>query len=188
MADVSLQRTAKTARKDRRRPFAERQSRQSGRQPGNFPLYRCFFAQIGAKSATVGGGGYDEVQSGHRLHSGRGASLFRLAGREAAAGGTDAGSRRAPEKYPQGNGPGNDAEGLAAGDPQGFRAAAANVFREHAGRKRQKEIAVTNGLRTARLLLREWRDEDGAAFAELSADPAVMRYLVPFADRAAMDA
>jgi RimJ/RimL family protein N-acetyltransferase len=47
---------------------------------------------------------------------------------------------------------------------------------------------VTNELRTARLLLREWRDEDGAAFAELSADPAVMRYLVPFADRAAMDA
>jgi RimJ/RimL family protein N-acetyltransferase len=47
---------------------------------------------------------------------------------------------------------------------------------------------VTNGLRTARLLLREWRDEDGEAFAELCADPAVMRYLVPFADRAAIDA
>jgi RimJ/RimL family protein N-acetyltransferase len=43
-------------------------------------------------------------------------------------------------------------------------------------------------LRTARLVLREWCDEDVAAFAEMSADPAVMRYLVPFADRAAMDA
>jgi RimJ/RimL family protein N-acetyltransferase len=29
------------------------------------------------------------------------------------------------------------------------------------------------------LLLRPWRDEDVAAFAELSADPAVMEYLVP---------
>jgi RimJ/RimL family protein N-acetyltransferase len=47
---------------------------------------------------------------------------------------------------------------------------------------------VTAALRTARLLLRQWRDDDVAAFAELSADPAVMRYLVPFADRAAMDA
>jgi len=47
---------------------------------------------------------------------------------------------------------------------------------------------VTDALRTARLLLRPWRDEDVAAFAELSADSAVMRYLAPFADRAAMDA
>jgi RimJ/RimL family protein N-acetyltransferase len=47
---------------------------------------------------------------------------------------------------------------------------------------------VTGTLRTARLLLRQWRDDDVAAFAELSADPAVMQYLVPFADRAAMDA
>jgi len=43
-------------------------------------------------------------------------------------------------------------------------------------------------LRTARLLLRPWRDADIAAFAELSADPAIMQYLVPFADRTAMDA
>jgi RimJ/RimL family protein N-acetyltransferase len=47
---------------------------------------------------------------------------------------------------------------------------------------------VTTPLRTARLLLRQWHDNDTVAFAELSADPAVMRYLVPFADRAAMDA
>jgi RimJ/RimL family protein N-acetyltransferase len=47
---------------------------------------------------------------------------------------------------------------------------------------------VTDALRTARLLLRQWRDEDGAAFAELSGDTTVMQYLVPFADRAAMDA
>jgi ribosomal-protein-alanine N-acetyltransferase len=39
-------------------------------------------------------------------------------------------------------------------------------------------------LRTARLLLRQWRDEDVAAFAELSADPAVMEYLRPLPDRA----
>jgi RimJ/RimL family protein N-acetyltransferase len=43
-------------------------------------------------------------------------------------------------------------------------------------------------LRTPRLLLREWRDEDAERFAQMSADPAVMRYLVPFADRAAIDA
>ena len=47
---------------------------------------------------------------------------------------------------------------------------------------------MSDTLRTARLLLRQWRDDDVAAFAELSADPAVMRYLVPFADRAAVDA
>ena len=34
-------------------------------------------------------------------------------------------------------------------------------------------------LRTARLLLRQWRDEDEAAFAELSADPVAMEYLLP---------
>jgi RimJ/RimL family protein N-acetyltransferase len=38
---------------------------------------------------------------------------------------------------------------------------------------------MTVALRTARLLLREWRDEDAAAFAAMSADPAVMRYLPP---------
>jgi RimJ/RimL family protein N-acetyltransferase len=47
---------------------------------------------------------------------------------------------------------------------------------------------VTDALRTSRLVLRQWRDDDAAGFAEFSADPAVMQYLVPFADRAAMDA
>ena len=32
-------------------------------------------------------------------------------------------------------------------------------------------------LRTPRLVLRQWQDEDTRAFAELSADPAVMQYL-----------
>jgi RimJ/RimL family protein N-acetyltransferase len=43
-------------------------------------------------------------------------------------------------------------------------------------------------LRTSRLLLRQWRDDDIERFAELSAEPAVMQYLVPFPDRAAMNA
>jgi RimJ/RimL family protein N-acetyltransferase len=38
---------------------------------------------------------------------------------------------------------------------------------------------VTAALRTSRLLLRQWRDDDIAAFAELSADPVVMEYLLP---------
>jgi ribosomal-protein-alanine N-acetyltransferase len=38
-------------------------------------------------------------------------------------------------------------------------------------------------LRTARLLLRGWRDDDVAAFAEMSEDPTVMQYLVPLSDR-----
>ena len=38
-------------------------------------------------------------------------------------------------------------------------------------------------LRTARLQLRAWRDEDIAPFAEMSADPAVMEYLLPLSDR-----
>ena len=43
-------------------------------------------------------------------------------------------------------------------------------------------------LRTPRLILREWRDEDAEPFAAMSADPEVMRYLVPFPDRAAVGA
>lgn len=42
-------------------------------------------------------------------------------------------------------------------------------------------------LRTPRLLLREWRDEDADAFAAMSADPAMTEFLVAFADRAAVD-
>ena len=38
-------------------------------------------------------------------------------------------------------------------------------------------------LRTSRLLLRPWRDEDIADFAQMSADPAVMEYLLPLSDR-----
>jgi RimJ/RimL family protein N-acetyltransferase len=47
---------------------------------------------------------------------------------------------------------------------------------------------VAVSLRTRRLVLREWREEDAEPFAAMSADPAVMQYLVPFRDRAAMDA
>jgi RimJ/RimL family protein N-acetyltransferase len=38
---------------------------------------------------------------------------------------------------------------------------------------------VSVSLSTGRLLLRPWRDEDVAAFEELSADPDVMEYLLP---------
>jgi RimJ/RimL family protein N-acetyltransferase len=41
---------------------------------------------------------------------------------------------------------------------------------------------VTVSLRTARLLLRPWRDEDIAPFVEMSADPVVMEYLPPAAE------
>ena len=43
-------------------------------------------------------------------------------------------------------------------------------------------------LRTSRLLLRPWRDEDIAAFAQMSADPAVMEYLLPLSTRRLSDA
>jgi RimJ/RimL family protein N-acetyltransferase len=42
---------------------------------------------------------------------------------------------------------------------------------------------VALSLRTSRLLLRPWRDEDLAAFAEMSADPIVMEYLLPLSRR-----
>jgi len=42
-------------------------------------------------------------------------------------------------------------------------------------------------LRTPRLLLREWRDEDAEPFAAMSADPEVMAMLPPLPDRAACD-
>jgi RimJ/RimL family protein N-acetyltransferase len=37
---------------------------------------------------------------------------------------------------------------------------------------------LAHWMRTSRLLLRQWRDDDAAAFGELSSDPAVMEYLV----------
>ena len=49
--------------------------------------------------------------------------------------------------------------------------------------------ADITGLRTARLILRHWRDEDVAPFAAMSADPEVMRYfpaLLSDAEAAAM--
>src|SRR5262245_47239700 len=39
-------------------------------------------------------------------------------------------------------------------------------------------------LQTPRLLLREWRDDDLEPFVALSADPEVMRYLMPLDGRA----
>ena len=43
-------------------------------------------------------------------------------------------------------------------------------------------------IRTARLVMRRWRDADRDAFAALNADPVVMRYLRVTLDRAASDA
>jgi len=43
-------------------------------------------------------------------------------------------------------------------------------------------------VRTARLLLRPWRDDDAVAFAAMSADPEVMEFLPPLTSRAAVDA
>lgn len=40
-------------------------------------------------------------------------------------------------------------------------------------------------LRTSRLLLRRWREEDVAAFAEMSANPAVMEFLRPLSEAGA---
>jgi RimJ/RimL family protein N-acetyltransferase len=47
---------------------------------------------------------------------------------------------------------------------------------------------VTVELRTSRLLLRPWRDADVAAYAELSADPAVMEFLRPVTEPGAAEA
>jgi ribosomal-protein-alanine N-acetyltransferase len=47
---------------------------------------------------------------------------------------------------------------------------------------------VTVSLRTARLLLRPWCDGDVAAFAALSADPAVMEFLRPLDQPGACEA
>ncbi|MEP7035716.1 MAG: GNAT family N-acetyltransferase [Dermatophilaceae bacterium] len=42
-------------------------------------------------------------------------------------------------------------------------------------------------VRTARLLMRRWRDSDRAPFADLNADPEVMRYFPSMLDRSASD-
>jgi RimJ/RimL family protein N-acetyltransferase len=47
---------------------------------------------------------------------------------------------------------------------------------------------VARHLRTARLLLREWREADQAPFAQLNADPEVMRYFPEILTRAQSDA
>jgi RimJ/RimL family protein N-acetyltransferase len=46
---------------------------------------------------------------------------------------------------------------------------------------------VAVALRTPRLLLREWRDDDDEPFAAMCGDPEVMRYLSPLTGRVAMD-
>lgn len=46
---------------------------------------------------------------------------------------------------------------------------------------------MTDDLRTARLILRQWRDEDREPFAALNADPVVMRYFPAPLDRTASD-
>src|SRR5271165_886225 len=125
----------------------------------------------------------DEDQAGHRLHAGRGARLFRVAAGQAAARGAAQGSAGAAAGEHQGDGPRGDAEDLAAGDPKGLRAAAGDVPVADGWCRRQEKIAVAVSLRTSRLLLRPWRDEDIAPFAEMSADAAVMEYLLPLSDR-----
>jgi RimJ/RimL family protein N-acetyltransferase len=47
---------------------------------------------------------------------------------------------------------------------------------------------VPVSLRTERLLLRPWRDDDLAAFAAMSADPAVMEFLLPLSEPGAAEA
>ena len=47
---------------------------------------------------------------------------------------------------------------------------------------------MTDDLRTTRLVLRQWREDDREPFAALNADPVVMRYFPAPLDRAASDA
>ncbi|MGH7154751.1 MAG: GNAT family N-acetyltransferase [Acetobacteraceae bacterium] len=48
--------------------------------------------------------------------------------------------------------------------------------------------ALVGTIETDRLLLRAWRDDDRAAFAEMNADPCVMAFFPARLDRAASDA
>src|SRR5438270_13521112 len=119
----------------------------------------------------------DENQVRYRLHARGTARLLRSARRQADAGRADAGGRRAAARQCQGARPRDHAEDLAAGRAQGVRAAAGDVPEPDGRPPRREEIAVAVALRTARLLLRGWRDEDVEPFAMMSADPEVLRYL-----------
>ena len=47
---------------------------------------------------------------------------------------------------------------------------------------------LPEAIRTERLLLRRWRDDDLEPFAEMNADPVVMQYMPVMLDRAGSDA
>src|SRR5262249_51315464 len=121
----------------------------------------------------------DEDQARYRLHAGGGKAVFRTAGGEAATGGAAQRGSGPAAGEPQGDGPRGDAEDLAADDLERVRAAARNVLCADGRHRQHEEIAVPGALWTPRLLLRPWRDEDIAAFLEMSADPVVMEYLPP---------
>lgn len=53
---------------------------------------------------------------------------------------------------------------------------------------RREPILAGDGIRTARLALRAWKESDLAPFAALNADPAVMRYFPGVLTRAESDA
>ncbi len=58
---------------------------------------------------------------------------------------------------------------------------AADIDGANGRRLGPEEVAVPVSLQTQRLLLRPWHDSDLAAFTEMSADPAVMEFLLPLA-------
>ena len=58
----------------------------------------------------------------------------------------------------------------------------------HGDRYAVRVLRRFDTIRTARLVMRRWRDADRDAFAAMNADPVVMRYLLAPLDRAASDA
>jgi RimJ/RimL family protein N-acetyltransferase len=72
-----------------------------------------------------------------------------------------------PMRHPDGTG------SARRGRPEGYAAAVVRSFEK---------------IRTARLLLRRWRDADREPYAAMNADPDVMRYFPAPLDRAASDA